>query len=115
MTRLAKPRTPAFIQRLQWILDPVGYLDGTHAAFPDIFMGTGIGFGDRIVLTSHPSSNLHQLVQGEILKSKKTLKPAMAPEKKTQPVPPLRRLRRMQKVAASRTMADSSSGSAWRK
>ncbi|MEB3213675.1 MAG: cytochrome P450, partial [Leptolyngbyaceae bacterium] len=56
MNRLAKPRTPAFIQRLQWILDPVGYLEGTHAAFPDIFMGTGIGFGDRIVLTSHPDA-----------------------------------------------------------
>ncbi|MEM9452479.1 MAG: cytochrome P450 [Cyanobacteria bacterium P01_E01_bin.6] len=61
MHSLAKPQTPAFIQRLQWILDPVDYLEGTHTAFPDIFVGTGIGFGDRIIITSHPEAIQHLL------------------------------------------------------
>lgn len=56
MTCLAKPKTPPAIQRLQWILDPTGYLEGTHTRFPDIFLGTGIGFGDGIVITSHPEA-----------------------------------------------------------
>ncbi len=64
MTCLTKPKTPSAIQRIQWILNPAGYLEGTHARFPDIFLGTGIGFGDRIVITSHPDA-IQQLLTND--------------------------------------------------
>ncbi|MBD1909373.1 MULTISPECIES: cytochrome P450 [unclassified Leptolyngbya] len=47
---------PVFLQRVQWIFDPVGYLESNHQLSPDIFVGTGLGFGDKIVLVSHPDA-----------------------------------------------------------
>jgi unspecific monooxygenase len=50
------PKTPAFIQRLQWIIDPVGYMEQTHDRYPDLFVAKVIGFGDTIVYVSHPQA-----------------------------------------------------------
>jgi len=51
---LKSPSRPPFLQRVQWIFDPTGYLESTHREFPDLFWGNGIGFGDGIVIVTHP-------------------------------------------------------------
>lgn len=45
-----------FLQRVQWIFDPVAYLESTHEQFPDIFLGTGLGYDGKIVIVSHPDA-----------------------------------------------------------
>lgn len=44
------------LNALQWVLNPTGYLEDKQARYPDIFIAKGIGFGDTIVLTSHPEA-----------------------------------------------------------
>lgn len=56
MKTLESPKRLPALQRLQWILDPVGYLEGTHQQYPDLFRSPGIGFGDDIVIVSHPQA-----------------------------------------------------------
>ncbi|MBF2078989.1 MAG: cytochrome P450 [Synechococcales cyanobacterium T60_A2020_003] len=56
MKTLESPKRLPALQRLQWILDPVGYLECTHQRYPDLFRSPGIGFGDDIVIVSHPQA-----------------------------------------------------------
>ncbi|GAB4386013.1 MAG: cytochrome P450 [Elainellaceae cyanobacterium] len=56
MNRVKVPQTPFPFQFLQWVFDPVGYLEGMHEGYPDFFVGKGIGFGDRVMITSHPQA-----------------------------------------------------------
>jgi cytochrome P450 len=56
MKRVEESKTPVFVQCLQWVFDPVGYLEGNHRSSPDFFVGRGIGFGNHIVITSHPQA-----------------------------------------------------------
>jgi len=51
---LQAPSKPVFLQRVQWVFDPVGYLEETHQQFPDLFLGKGLGFGGEIVIVTHP-------------------------------------------------------------
>jgi unspecific monooxygenase len=50
------PKTPALLQRIQWILDPVSYMEQTHARYPDLFVAQVIGFGDNAIFVSHPQA-----------------------------------------------------------
>ncbi|MDX2212021.1 MAG: cytochrome P450 [Oculatellaceae cyanobacterium bins.114] len=54
MKTLPPLKQPVALQRIQWILDPVGYLESNYQQYPDLFRADGIGFGSDIVLTSHP-------------------------------------------------------------
>lgn len=56
MKRVEESKTPVFVQCLQWVFDPVGYLERNHHSYPDFFVGRGIGFGNHIVITSHPQA-----------------------------------------------------------
>ncbi|OCQ88970.1 cytochrome P450 [Nostoc sp. MBR 210] len=49
-------KTPAFLQKLQWVADPVKYLESAARQYPDIFTAEIIGFGDTIVFVSHPQA-----------------------------------------------------------
>jgi cytochrome P450 len=67
MKQLLGPSAPRFLQRLQWIFDPISYLENTKAQFPDIFQANSLGFGGSsgdIVLTSHPQA-LQQLLTSD--------------------------------------------------
>ncbi|MFB2770527.1 cytochrome P450 [Pelatocladus sp. BLCC-F211] len=46
--------TPSFIQKLQWIADPVKYMENAAQQYPDIFTARVVGFGDTIVFVNHP-------------------------------------------------------------
>jgi len=45
MKKLLGPSAPRFWQRLQWIFDPISYLENAEAQFPDIFQANSLGFG----------------------------------------------------------------------
>lgn len=56
-SRISKPDGPSAIRRLEWILDPVTYLERTKAKTPDFFEEDALGFGDgSLVITSHPEA-----------------------------------------------------------
>lgn len=47
--------TPPFIQKLQWIFDPVQYLENAAKKYPDIFTADIVGFGSPVVFINHPN------------------------------------------------------------
>ncbi len=49
-------KTPSFLQKLQWIGDPVGYMENAAQQYPDIFNAEIVGFGDTLVFVSHPQA-----------------------------------------------------------
>ncbi|BAY13636.1 cytochrome P450 [Calothrix sp. NIES-2098] len=47
-------KTPSFLQKLQWVADPVTYMDNAVQKYPDIFTADIVGFGNTIVFVHHP-------------------------------------------------------------
>ena len=67
MKKLLGPSGSRFLQRLQWIFDPISYLENAEAQFPDIFQANSLGFGGAsgdVILTSHPHA-LQQLLTSD--------------------------------------------------
>lgn len=56
MKQLQGPKKSLGRHALQWVLNPTQYLETKEAKYPDIFIAKGIGFGETIVLTSHPEA-----------------------------------------------------------
>ncbi len=50
------PKYPTFLQKLRWIVNPVGYMESAAKEFPDLFEARTIGFGDNLVYVSHPQA-----------------------------------------------------------
>lgn len=46
----------SFFQRLQWIADPVGYMETATQEYPDIFTARVVGFGNDLVFVHHPQA-----------------------------------------------------------
>ncbi|OUL20285.1 cytochrome P450 [Nostoc sp. T09] len=49
-------KTPSFLQKLQWIFDPIKYMKSAVQQYPDIFTGEVVGFGDNLVFVNHPQA-----------------------------------------------------------
>jgi cytochrome P450 family 110 len=49
-------KTPPLLQRLQWVVDPVGYMESAARQHPDIFTAEVVGFGDTLVFVNHPQA-----------------------------------------------------------
>ncbi|BAY92552.1 MULTISPECIES: cytochrome P450 [unclassified Tolypothrix] len=47
-------KKPPFLQRIQWVADPVGYMESAAQQYPDLFTARIIGFGNNIVFVNHP-------------------------------------------------------------
>jgi cytochrome P450 len=47
-------KTPSFIQKFQWVTDPVKYMENAVQQHPDIFTAQVVGFGDTIVFVNDP-------------------------------------------------------------
>ena len=43
-------------QRLQWIGDPVGYMEHAVKDYPDLFAAQVIGFGGNLIFVNHPQA-----------------------------------------------------------
>ncbi|MBD2593865.1 cytochrome P450 [Nostoc spongiaeforme FACHB-130] len=48
--------TPSLIQKLQWIVDPVRYLENAAEKYPDIFTANIVGYGCPVVFVNHPQA-----------------------------------------------------------
>jgi cytochrome P450 family 110 len=48
--------TPSFVQKLQWIADPMQYMKSAAQQHPDIFTAEIVGFGDTLVFVNHPQA-----------------------------------------------------------
>lgn len=49
-------KQPALLQRMQWIADPVGYMESAVRENPDMFTGEVLGFGNSFVFVNHPEA-----------------------------------------------------------
>lgn len=49
-------KTPASVQKLQWVADPVGYMERAAGQYPDLFTAEIVGFGDTLVFVNHPQA-----------------------------------------------------------
>ena len=49
-------KTPSFLQKLQWVVDPVGYMETATQQYPDMFTAEVVGFGDTLVFVNHPQA-----------------------------------------------------------
>ena len=47
---------PAWLQQLQWVIDPVGYMETAARACPDIFQANVVGFGGGLVFVNQPQA-----------------------------------------------------------
>ncbi|WP_414541524.1 cytochrome P450 [Nostoc sp. CCY0012] len=49
-------KTPSFLQQLQWVADPVRYMEKAAQKYPDIFTSHVVGFGNKLVFVNHPQA-----------------------------------------------------------
>ncbi|MBW4693018.1 MAG: cytochrome P450 [Lyngbya sp. HA4199-MV5] len=55
--RLLNPlKAPGWLQQLQWVGDPVSYMEAAAQQHPDIFTAKVIGFGGTLVFLNHPQA-----------------------------------------------------------
>ena len=47
---------PAWLQQLQWVVDPVGYMETAARVYPDIFQANVVGFGGGLVFVNQPQA-----------------------------------------------------------
>ena len=61
---ISKPGGLSGLRRLEWILDPVSYLERTKTHTPDFFIEDSLGFGvGPVVITSHPEAMQYVLTR----------------------------------------------------
>lgn len=47
---------PSFLQKIQWVIDPVGYMESAVTKYPDIFTAEVVGFGNTLVFVNDPQT-----------------------------------------------------------
>lgn len=47
-------KTPSFLQKVQWVADPVAYMEKAARQYPDIYTAEVVGFGNTLVFVNHP-------------------------------------------------------------
>ncbi|OKH45086.1 cytochrome P450 [Calothrix sp. HK-06] len=47
-------KTPSFLQKLQWVVDPIGYMENAVKQYPDIFTAKVVDFADTPIFVNHP-------------------------------------------------------------
>ncbi len=49
-------KTPGLLQKIQWVVDPVGYMENAAKQYPDIFTANVVGFGSNLVFVNQPQA-----------------------------------------------------------
>jgi cytochrome P450 family 110 len=49
-------KSPAFFQKLQWVINPVGYMENSADEYPDIFSANIFSSGNRLLFVNHPQA-----------------------------------------------------------
>lgn len=62
--QIPKLSSPRFLQRLNWISDPVGFMEKAARQYPDLFAAEVVGFGDNLVYVNHPQG-IQQLLKDD--------------------------------------------------
>lgn len=44
------------LQKIQWVIDPVSFMENAAQQYPDIFTAEVIGFGETVVFVNHPQA-----------------------------------------------------------
>lgn len=47
-------KTPSWLQKLQWVADPVSFMERAARQYPDIFSAELVGFGNTVVFVNNP-------------------------------------------------------------
>jgi cytochrome P450 len=47
-------KAPRFIQNIQWVVDPMGFMESAAQKYPDLFTAEIIGFGNTVVFVNNP-------------------------------------------------------------
>ena len=47
---------PVFLQKLQWVIDPVGYMEYAVKKYPEMFTAEVVGFGDNLIFINQPQA-----------------------------------------------------------
>jgi cytochrome P450 family 110 len=47
---------PTWLQHLQWVGDPIGYMEAAVRQYPDIFAAKVVGFGGKLVFVNQPQA-----------------------------------------------------------
>ena len=56
LTTINQIDTISLLQQIQWVADPVGYMETAARKYPDIFTAQIIGFGNKIVFLNEPQA-----------------------------------------------------------
>lgn len=56
MQRINALDTPSFLQKLQWIANPVGYMQNAFKRYPEIFSAEVVSFGKTLVFVHNPQA-----------------------------------------------------------
>ncbi len=56
MKRINPLTKPSALQRLQWIINPVGYMEAAAQEQPDMFSAEVVGFGSNLLFVHHPQA-----------------------------------------------------------
>ncbi len=56
LTAINQIDTISLLQQIQWVADPVGYMETAARKYPDIFTANIIGFGNSIVFVNEPQA-----------------------------------------------------------
>ena len=54
---IPKVKQHPLLQKIQWIADPVGYMQNAVRDNPDLFLAEVIGFGSKLIFVNHPEAN----------------------------------------------------------
>lgn len=49
-------KIPPFLQKLQWVTNPVSYMERAAQVYPHMFTAQIVGFGDTLVFVQHPQA-----------------------------------------------------------
>lgn len=49
-------KTPDIFQKIQWVMNPVGYMEESAKHSLDMFAGKIVGFGDSLIFVNHPQA-----------------------------------------------------------
>ncbi len=49
-------KTPSLLQKIQWVVDPISFMENAVQQYPDMFTAEVIGFGDTVVFVNHPQA-----------------------------------------------------------
>ena len=64
LTAINQIETISLLQQIQWVADPVGYMETAAQKYPDIFTSQIIGFGNSIIFVNEPQA-IQQLLTND--------------------------------------------------